>query len=194
MSEIAFESTTTLTQAAFRAFVEERSRHDDYRYELLNGRIVMNPPAGYPHGAIGLRVSALLLRLVDERGLGLAFDSSQGYDLPSGDTGEPDASFVSSERWTAAPPPAEGEFLRVAPDLAVEIPSTSTRSRDRGEKKAIYERNGVREYWLVDWRSRELTVFQPADGRYDLGHVFGAGERASSMVLGAEVAVGDLFG
>jgi Uma2 family endonuclease len=44
--------------------------------------------------------------------------------------------------------------LRIVPDLVVEVLSRKTASQDPGEKKAIYERNGVREYWLVDPRTR----------------------------------------
>jgi Uma2 family endonuclease len=91
---------------------------------------------------------------VKQRRNGKVLDSSQGFELPSGDTVEPDHSFVSNERWDAAPAPKLGEFLKVVPDLVVEVLSQKTASQDRGEKKAIYERNGVREYWLVDPRAR----------------------------------------
>ncbi|HCF59900.1 MAG TPA: hypothetical protein DFS52_18145 [Myxococcales bacterium] len=90
--------------------------------------------------------------------------------------------------------PTPGRFLKVVPDLVVEIASESTASRDRGEKKAIYERNGVREYWLVDWRSREVTVFGLAGGRFDEGTVSGpTGRAVSSVLAGFEVSVGDLL-
>jgi Uma2 family endonuclease len=90
--------------------------------------------------------------------------------------------------------PVEGEFLNVVPDLVVEVLSLSTASHDRGEKKAIYERNGVREYWLLDWRSRELTVFHLVDGKFDLGSVFSEADKARSEVLaGVEFAVRDLL-
>jgi len=82
----------------------------------------------------------------------------------------------------------------VVPDLVAEILSTATATRDRGEKKAIYERNGVREYWLVDWRSREVQVFRREGERWDLGRVVGERERlASSVLVGLELTVADLL-
>jgi hypothetical protein len=50
----------TLDQAEFRAFVAERERQGDLsHYELLNGRVVTDPPAGYPHErALGRSVPA----------------------------------------------------------------------------------------------------------------------------------------
>jgi Uma2 family endonuclease len=35
-------------------------------------------------------------------------------------------------------------------DLIVEIPSPGTMERDHGQKKTLYTRSGVREYWIVD--------------------------------------------
>src|SRR5437899_920763 len=118
--ELSFESTETMTQAEFADWV---ARHDDglHHFELLNGRVVMNPPAGYPHGRTGSNLQFLINTHVRKHNLGLVFDSSQGFDLPSGDTVEPDHSFVSWEHWKAAPPPEAGSFLRVVPDLVAEV-------------------------------------------------------------------------
>jgi Uma2 family endonuclease len=193
--DVSFESVTTMSQGEFAAWVAKRASWDRNRYELLNGRIVMNPSAGYPHGNVGNNVQLLLGNFVKSRKLGLVLDSSQGYELPSGDTLEPDHSFVSRARWDAAPEPQPGEFLRVVPDLVVEVLSPSTASRDRGEKKAIYALNGVREYWLVDTRSRELVVFtRGGDDKWDLGRVHSATDRARSTVLdGLELAIAEIF-
>jgi Uma2 family endonuclease len=195
MQGLVFESTQTLTPQEFADFVEERVRlGDGSHYELLNGRVVMNPPAGYPHGEVGSNVQWILGTIVRERKLGKVFDSSQGFELPSGDTVEPDHSFVSSARWSAAPLPEVGKFLRVVPDLVVEVLSTRTASQDRGEKKHIYERNGVLEYWLVDARAREVTVFTLRDGRFGRGRTHGEEESYVSDVLaGASIAVRDLL-
>jgi Uma2 family endonuclease len=184
MYGLVFESTESLTPEEFAKFAAERERAGDTsHYELLNGRVVMNPPAGYPHGSIGSRIQRLIGNYVVEHHLGEVFDSSQGFELPSGDTVEPDHSFVSTERWELAPPPEHGKFLRVVPDLIVEVLSARTASQDRGEKKAIYERNGVREYWLVDSRARCLTQFVAVEGRFDSGRRLAEHERCTSHVL-----------
>ncbi len=183
MLEISFESMAPTTQAEFFDFVQEHERWDLNHRELLNGRAVMYPPAGYPHGTMGSRVHRWLWAFVDPRQLGEVFDSSQGFELPSGDTVEPDACLVSRERWATAPKPEEGKFLKVVPELVVEIASQATASRDRGEKKAIYERNGVREYWILDWRTLEVTVFHLGGGRFDAGTVFPDGTKAISAIL-----------
>ena len=183
MHDLVFESTRTVTPKEFGEFVATREAAGDTgHYELLNGRVVMSPPAGYPHGEVGSNVQRLLASFVWERKLGRVFDSSQGFELPSGDIVEPDHVFVSHERWAAAPAPEPGRFLRVVPELIVEVMSGRTATRDRGEKKAIYERNGVLEYWLVDPRAREVTVFHAVDGRFDSGCVYAVNDRLPSQV------------
>lgn len=158
-----------ITQAEFRAWLDERPSSDIGHYELLNGRIVVSPPAGWPHGRIGARVTRVLDQHAERHRLGQAFDSSTGFDLPSGDTLEPDASLVTTARWSAAPAPVLGQFLKVVPDLVVEILSPSTRNRDQSEKKDVYARNGVDEYWIIDPRARSLTVFSRGGDSFDGG-------------------------
>ena len=55
MPEVSFESTQTVEQQDFSRWVESRARWDLNHYELLNGRIVMTPPAGYPRGSVSER-------------------------------------------------------------------------------------------------------------------------------------------
>jgi len=47
-----------------------------------------------------------------------------------------------------------------APDFVIEILSPSTEKRDIAEKKDIYEKYGVKEYWLVDPLSKKIIVYQ----------------------------------
>ncbi|MDF2926781.1 MAG: hypothetical protein K0R57_5695 [Paenibacillaceae bacterium] len=57
-------------------------------------------------------------------------------------------------------------FVFGVPDLLVEILSRSTGSRDKTIKKAMYERFGVREYWLADPEYRVVEQYVLTEGRY----------------------------
>ena len=194
IAETAFISTETFTQKMFKRWVEHRPMTDVNRYELIDGRIVMTPPAGWGHAEIEASVIHILKEFVERHKLGRVFGSSAGYDLLSGDTLEPDASFISHERWAKGPQVRRGQFLKMVPTLVVEILSPPTARRDRTEKKGIYERNGVEEYWLVDPDRREVTVFHLVGGRYDAGKRFRAHQKLRSRVLpGFEVPTRSLF-
>jgi len=180
--DLAFESTRRLTREEFVTWLAARPERDSNRYELLHGRVVMTPPARHPHGLVEGTLATILGSFVRERRLGVVLGSSQGFDLPTGDTVEPDLSFVSAERWQAVPH-VDGAFLRVVPDLVVEILSPSTAPRDRGAKRDLYEQSGVREYWIVDPRAREVTVLRLRDGAFAPGRVHASGTVLSSPLL-----------
>ncbi len=181
--ETAFISTARFSQKAFKRWVEKRPVTDVNRYELAEGRIVMTPPAGWGHGEIEVRLGHFLLDFVENNNLGKVFGSSTGYDLPSGDTLEPDASFVSNERWAKGPQVGRSQFLRIVPSLVVEILSPATAQRDRVEKKRIYAANGVEEYWVVDQDRREVTVFQLVGEKYGTGKRLRANQNFRSRLL-----------
>jgi Uma2 family endonuclease len=153
----------------------------------------MSPPAGWPHGGIEAQLIALFQPHATSRKLGLTFGSSTGYDLPSGDTLEPDVSFISAARLAAGPAPIRGRFLRIVPDLVVEILSDSTAKRDRGEKLEIYARNGVDECWLVDTKQREIEVFFRTGDRFDPGAVIRSGTIPSRVLPGLGARFEDVF-
>lgn len=191
--DTAFRSEETFTQEEFRRWLEEHGGAGDNHYELLRGRIVMTPPAGYPHGDLEAAIVARLHDHVRAGRLGTVRGSSAGFDLPSGDTVEPDASFVSAERQAAGPAPQRGRFLRVVPNLVVEILSRPTARRDRTEKLQIYERNGVDEYWIVDPDQRSVTVFELRGDRYDAGTSVSQGRIPSVVVPDLGLAVDEIF-
>ena len=192
-AETAFRSDEHFTQDEFRRWLDDRPRSDINHYELINGRIVMTPPAGWPHGRVGTSLTSVLNQHVTSRKLGMVLDSSSGYDLPSGDTVEPDVSFITHKRFVAGPPPVEGQFLRIVPNLAVETLSRSTARRDRTEKKKVYERNGVDEYWIVDAQRRTITVFHLGKRGYDAGRAFSTGKIKSRVLPQLDLSVEDVF-
>ena len=54
-----------------------------------------------------------------------------------------------------------------APDLVIEILSPSTRRHDRLIKIGLYQRAGVREYWIVDPENKAVQVFLQDGGGSD---------------------------
>jgi len=62
--------------------------------------------------------------------------------------------------------------VRGAPDWVVEVLSPASASRDQIEKRRIYERHGVLEYWLVHPTDRILTVYRLQNGEYGKPDIF----------------------
>lgn len=71
-----------------------------------------------------------------------------------------------------------------APDLIMEILSPSTRRHDRLVKLDLYQRAGVREYWIVDPENRSVLVFLPdGDGSFRIHEDYGPEDIARVNVL-----------
>ena len=93
-----------------------------------------------------------------------------------------------------------------APDLIVEILSPSTSKKDLNEKFGLYEKHGVKEYWVVDPGNKYVRVFHllmddKKVGKYDDGTLIppanwreDKNNIAESVVLdGFKVDVKELF-
>lgn len=59
-----------------------------------------------------------------------------------------------------------------SPDLIVEILSPSTASKDQVKKKRLYERHGVKEYWLIHPTERYAHIYVLKNGKYEFIGVF----------------------
>src|SRR5207247_3519504 len=79
-------------------------------------------------------------------------------------------------------------------DLAVEVISLGGRTRDRIEKRDLYEQYGVKEYWIIDPEAQTVEVLCLEEGRYRLLMRCTIGQTAASRLLpGFEVAISPLL-
>lgn len=161
---------------------------DGRRYELIGGEIVVSPSPGLAHQELVLRLTLLLHGFVDPGKLGRVILAPFDVRLSEGDVVQPDILFVSAARL---------EILREnhtlgAPDLVVEVASPSARSRDDGEKLALYAAAGVREYWLADPAAKEFRALSLDADRYRLIGQVGFTVR-SAVLSGLEIDRASLF-
>lgn len=85
-------------------------------------------------------------------------------------------------------------YWRGAPDLIVEILSPTSVRRDKIQKFELYERAGVREYWIVDPEPRSIEVWALRDGIYERLGIHQSGAVFLSPALGGvEIAVDIVF-
>ena len=61
-----------------------------------------------------------------------------------------------------------------APDLVVEVISPNTGRNDRGRKRDIYERHGVREYWIINPQDQSIEQYVLENGRFVLRDIYSA--------------------
>ncbi len=120
---------------------------DDKRYEILGGKLSMMTPAPeFNHQLISARLEFLIMRFVETKGLGYVVDAPTDVVLDEENIVQPDILFISRENKDIIK--KKGVFG--PPDLVAEIVSPSTQYRDVYEKKDLYARFQVKEYWIVN--------------------------------------------
>ncbi len=163
---------------------------EDKRYELLDGELVLNPSPGEHHQRISILLGSKLFQFVDENRLGRVYHAPFDVELSDVDVVQPDLLFVSNERDCIITP----ANIQGAPDLVVEILSSSTAERDRTFKRTLYARHGVKEYWMVDNDTKEITVLLLGERGYEVVNVYGEGNTLTSTTLqGFRLNIGDIF-
>lgn len=135
----------------------EQLEDDGCRYDLIRGELYQMAPAGGEHGAISAEIAYHISSFVRPRSLGPVYAAETGFRLADDTVLAPDAAFVRAER---LPPLAERRgFLRVVPDLVVEVVSPSDRARYVSDKVLEYLEAGVRLVWLVEPIRQTVTVY-----------------------------------
>lgn len=90
---------------------------------------------------------------------------------------------------------AKGKY-KGTPELAVEVLSPSTRSKDLIRKLDLYRKCGIKEYWIVDPMKEQATIFTLIDGEIaDIAYYSNTVEQfaESQLFVGLRVSMQDLF-
>lgn len=131
----------------------------DYRWELVEGRVVRMSPPGVRHGRVASCVTVILESYGRSSGVGVTVGEA-GYRLGSTpDTVRgPDVSFVRLERVPESGLPVG--WGAAAPDLAVEILSPDNRMPEMRRKLAHYFEAGTQVAWVIDPDAQTVTVYE----------------------------------
>ena len=162
----------------------------DERYELLDGELMLVVSPNEDHQTVSLRLASRMLSFVEDNDLGRVFHAPYDVLFTDTDVVQPNLLFVSKERYHIRTP----ANIQGAPDLAVEILSPSSSRRDWHDKRELYARHGVREYWIIDPTNRIVSVLQLRDGVLEIEQTCTEGDTAESLVLGGfSVSLAELF-
>ncbi|OHB68760.1 MAG: hypothetical protein A2V70_01880, partial [Planctomycetes bacterium RBG_13_63_9] len=162
---------------------------DGLRYEIFEGELIQMTPAGGRHGGITLAVGKVLLTFVGEKGLGHVVSNDTGVFMEKDpDTVlAPDLAYWSRQRLAELP---EG-FVEVPPDLAVEVISPGDWQSYVHRKVLHYLDHGVALVWVVDPKTRTVTVYR---SRQDVRILAETEEITGADVLpGFSCSVGEFF-
>ncbi|MBI4326217.1 MAG: Uma2 family endonuclease, partial [Chloroflexi bacterium] len=166
-------------QAKRWTYEEYYQLDDDQRYEIIDGNLLMAPAPDTWHQDWSRKLFRLVDRFVTQNRLGEVFYAPIDLVLDAENTVQPDLVFIAAAH--------AGLIQRRAifgvPDLLVEIVSPSSVRRDRYDKKDLYARFGVKEYWIGDPANKTLEVLTLQAGRYELHACAEEHGQLTSLVL-----------
>jgi len=148
-------------------------------YQLIEGELIMTPAPSPEHQAISANLFRRLVDFVDQKAPGIVLYSPLDVYLDNENAFQPDIIFISKARLTII----KEDGIYGPPDLAIEVLSPSTAHYDLKEKFRVYERTGVREYWIVDPGTKSVEIYTNKDGRFSLVTKAEQGDMIESVLL-----------
>ena len=163
------------------------------RYEIVDGDLYVSKQPHWHHQYTSDRIAHRLHDWNDRTGLGIAL-TVPGLVFSEENDVIPDVVWISRPRLDAVADAAG--HLRAAPELVAEVLSLGRENerRDREVKLGLYERQGVQEYWIVDWRQQAVDVYRRIDGALTLvATLTGADVLTTPLLPGFACPLSDLW-
>ena len=167
------------------------------RIEIIGGEAFMMAPPSRVHQEISGALFAQLYNFLEGKRckvysapFGVRLFEEDGDNPEDVDTMvEPDISVVCDHN------KLDDHGCKGAPDLVIEVLSPSTQRHDRLVKLGLYQKAGVREYWVVSPNEQTVQIMiRGSGGVLQLHEVYGSGEVARVNVLdGCFIDLGKVF-
>ncbi len=179
-------------------YADYKTWPDNERWELINGIAYnMSPAPTRDHQKVSFEISRQIGNLLEGKPceaysapLDVKLSAIQGEDENDIDiVVQPDILVVCD------PDKLDEDGCNGAPDWVIEILSPSTSYKDENEKLLLYEKYGVKEYWIVQPGAKMVFIYiLDKDGNYKKPEVAKRDELISSFaVQGVEIDLNKVF-
>ena len=163
-----------------------RNFDDEPDFELIGGeKFLMAAAAPFVnHITVISRLNYIFVKYIEENDIIAIVLADADVYLSAEDHFRPDLSVVCNLNFVK-----NGKKVYGVPDLVVEVLSESTMKKDIGLKKSAYEKNGVKEYWIIDQWSKRIEVYHLIDGKYKLDDVYKADSEDENVSKEIKVSI-----
>ena len=177
-------------------YKDYRSWPDDERWELIDGVAYLMSAPSTPHQAVQREIFGTLYAFLRGNPCRLFAAPLDVFFPRLREQAEDDVDTVVQPDIVVVcdPDKIRHNGIWTAPDVVVEILSPSTSRKDQNEKYRLYERSGVREYWVVDPMGKWLQQYRlGADGRFEVERTYESGSLESPALPGLVIDVAVLW-
>jgi Uma2 family endonuclease len=159
-------------------------------FQVIEGDLIMSPSPKTFHQYITGNIHTMLASYLKRRPIGIVILAPLDVFLTDVNIYQPDVMMILKQRASII----TDHGLEGAPNLAVEILSSSTGRFDKGAKRKVYSRTGVEELWLIDPEAKTIQFFDFAKdaenpaATYDIKSVFN-----SRLLPGLRISAKKIF-
>jgi len=143
----------------------QKTYPNEMKKELIDGIWFMSPGPSVNHHEATQNIGSFF-RSKFKGKLCRAFVDSLDVHFSENDIFVPDVMVVCN------PDIIKPNAIYGAPDLIVEVLSPSSIKHDRISKKNVYEKYGVKEYWIVDTKHKSIEVYLLKDGKFVQDNIY----------------------
>lgn len=138
---------------------------DGLRHEIIDGEHFVNPAPNVRHQWVSKRLFTALSLFVESHDLGEVFYSPIDVVFTQHNVVQPDLVFIRTKNVAEL---IGAAFVKVTPDLVVEVLSISNRRHDKVRKLKLYDEYNVHEYWITDPEKNVIDVYRRQNGNLTL--------------------------
>lgn len=171
---MVFQTRQRMTAEEYRQLPETSQR-----MELIEGELIVSPSVVTGHQrAVG---NTYYILRDDDVPPGEAFMAPLDVYFDDENVFQPDVFWVAKDNDRCVE--RDGYFYG-PPDLVIEVLLPSTARYDKTVKFLVYEKYGVREYWLADPKRKTVEVWRRGEEEFTLLDIYSATDTFVSVVLG----------
>ena len=186
---MAFSEIKPITYAQFRQ-MEFEENEPAYVYELINGLILKRSSPTTEHQSILGNLYFQLRSFLQNKEIGKILLAPLDVMLDEANVPQPDLVFVALENEHII---KRKSCIEGVPDMIVEVVSRGSIRKDRIVKKELYERFGVKEYWIID-QNLSVEVYYLEKNVYKIhSWIEEEGIVTSKFIEGFQIDMKDLF-
>jgi len=156
---INFEQLITITDDAFYQLCKS---NPEIKFERnQRGELIIMSPTGGETGRKNVDLIGQFWLWNRQSKLGVVFESSTCFKLPSGVLRSPDVAWIAQSRWNTLSQAEKEKFPPLAPDFVLELLSLSDNLKETQAKMQEYLDNGVKLGWLINPVSKQVEIYRP---------------------------------
>ena len=137
---------------------------DYQKSELIDGVVYDMSPANTKHIFIQGNLFTIISNFLKGKRCKVMFEAEVRFDERN--------KFIPDLAIVCRPEQIKNSYIDGSPDFVAEVLSRSTKKRDLTVKMRVYEKYGVKEYWIIDPKAESIDVYLLKDGKFELEETY----------------------